>query len=101
MTAADRLQDIVQRLSEDSALLVRTEIDLAKAEVREKVMSLAKAAAMGAVAAALALVALFALVQALIDGIAVFTPDWLAALIVGVLLILGAGLFGLLALRNG
>ena len=98
--AAEKLQDLTRRLSEDSATLVRTEIELAKAEVREKVQSLAKAAAFGAVAAALSLVALFALIQAVIDALDLAMPAWLAALIVGVVLLLLAGLLGMLAARN-
>ena len=99
MDAAERLQDLAHRLSEDSATLVRAEIQLAKAEVREKTMALGRAAAFGAVAAVLSLFALFALVQALIDALDVAMPNWLAALLVGVILLAVAGVLGLLAMR--
>jgi membrane protein len=100
MAVADRLQDLVTRLSEDSATLVRSEIELAKAEVREKVGALAKAAAFGGVAAVLSLFGLFALVQAVIDALDLAMPAWLAALIVALALLGVAGVAGLLALRS-
>src|ERR671932_269636 len=67
---AERLQDLVTRLSEDSATLVRSEIELAKAEVREKATALAKAAALGGIAAAVSLFGLFALVLLGVAGLA-------------------------------
>jgi uncharacterized membrane protein YqjE len=100
MAAADRLQDLVQRLSEDTSHLVRSEIQLAQAEVKEKIAKLAAAAAMGAAAAAIALVGLFALIQAIIDALGLAVPDWLAALIVALVLFAGAGILALMAARS-
>src|SRR3954470_5564430 len=99
MATAERLQDLVHRLSDDSATLVRKEIELAKAEVREKAMSLGKAAAFGAVAGVLAVLALFALVQAGIYGLGEALPLWASALIVTLILLLIAGLLGWLAAK--
>ena len=47
MFAADRVQDLLRRLREDFAALIRSEIDLAKTEVVEKVKMHAKAAVLG------------------------------------------------------
>ena len=99
MATADRLQDLAQRLSEDTSQLVRSEIQLAQAEVKEKLASLAKAAGLGIGAGALALVGLFALVQAIIDALGLAVPDWLAALIVALVLFAVAGLLVFIAVK--
>ena len=97
MATAEKLQDLVHRLQDDSSNLVRKEIELAKAEVREKGMSLAKAAAFGAGAAALAVLGLFALILTLIFVLDIWMPIWLAAIIVTLVVFLMAGVLGLLA----
>ena len=43
MFATDRIQDLIGRLREDVRGLVQSEIDLAKAEVRDKVKTQGKA----------------------------------------------------------
>ena len=58
--SADKsLGEIVNEISEKASLLVREEIDLAKAEVQEKGKRLGKAAAVGAAAGIFALLALY------------------------------------------
>src|SRR3954470_16399909 len=99
MAAAEKLQDLVHRLSDDSSTLVRKEIELFKAELREKAQSFGKAAAFAAVAAAIAVLALFALVQAGIYGLGEALPLWASALIVTAILLLIAGVLGWLAAR--
>lgn len=100
-TAAKSLGEIVSDVSEKASLLVREEIELAKAEVQQKVARLGKGAAVGAVAGVFAF---FALVM-LLHGLAWFftdlldSPPWVGFLIVtGILLALGA-LAGFLAFR--
>ena len=97
------LGEIVQEVSEKASLLVRQEIDLAKAEITEKVTSLGKGAG---IAAAAGVFLFFARVR---------LPDlpgllhqrraglgeniWLGFLIVFVLLVLLAAIAGLIAYR--
>ncbi len=81
MAAADRLQELVQRLSEDSSHLVRRRSTSPRPRCARRACPLAKAVAFGAGAAALAMLGLFALVQALIDVLGEFTPAWLAAIV--------------------
>jgi len=78
------LKQIVSDLRTDGALLVRQEIALAKAELKEK-------AALFAGAGLLAYAGLLALFAALVLGlIAIGVVAWLAPLSVGVLVLLGA-----------
>jgi len=60
--ADKNLGDIVSEVSEKASLLVREEIELAKAEVTQKVKTLGKGAAVGAAAGVFLI---FALVMAL------------------------------------
>lgn len=97
MFATDRIQDLIGRLREDVRGLVQSEIDLAKAEVRDKVKTQGKGAALAGVAGVLALFALVALVFAAILALDIVMPAWAAALVVGGALLLIAAILGLLA----
>jgi hypothetical protein len=94
------LQDVTERAS----LLVREEIELAKAEMTEKVTKLIKGAVIGIVAGIFAVFALVYLLHSLSWGLfAAFSDDanfvWIGYLIVGGLLLLLGGLGGFLAAR--
>jgi NADH:ubiquinone oxidoreductase subunit 6 (subunit J) len=89
----------MSRLTEDSARLVRSEIQLAKAEVATQVASFARVAVVGVIAGAIAVFSLFALMLAGIFGLATQFSLWLSALIVFGVMILLAAIFGLIALR--
>jgi uncharacterized membrane protein YqjE len=96
---ARAVQDVTQRVE----LLVREEIELAKAEMTEKVTKLIKGAIFGIVAGVFALFALIYLVEGLAWGINdlldVETALWVGFLIVaGVILLLGL-ITGLVAMR--
>jgi uncharacterized membrane protein YqjE len=85
------LKQVVSDLRGDAGLLVRQEIALAKAELKEKVSAVAKQAAMFGVAGLLAYGGLLVLFAALILGlIAIGVAAWLAALTVAVVVLLGA-----------
>jgi uncharacterized membrane protein YqjE len=99
MSATDRLSGLIARLTEDSARLVRSEIELAKAEVTQQVASFAKVAVFGLIAGAIAGLSLFAFMLAAIFGLGTQFSLWLSALIVGGAMILIAGIFGLVAVR--
>jgi MFS family permease len=79
--------DLVKQLADQTSTLVRQEIDLAKAEVAQQGKEAGKAAgllAAGAVVALLGAGALVAFLVMLLDGA---LANWLAALIVGVVLV--------------
>ena len=97
MFAADKIQDLVGRLREDVRGLVQSEIDLAKAEVQDKIKVQGKGAALAGIAGVLALFALVALLIGAILGLGRAMPTWAAALIVGGVLVLLAAILGLLA----
>ncbi|MGH7522332.1 MAG: phage holin family protein [Gemmatimonadales bacterium] len=85
------LKQVVSDLRSDAGLLVRQEIALAKAELTEKVRGVAKRAAMVGAAGLLAYGGLLVLLAAIILAlIAIGVAAWLAALTVGLVVLLGA-----------
>ena len=96
------LGDIVQEVSEKASLLVRQEIDLAKAEISEKVSSLGKGAGIAAAAGTFLFFAVFIFCIGLgffINDLLDFENGWLGFFIVfGLLVILGV-IAGLIAYR--
>ena len=98
------LAQAIQQVSETASLLVREEIELAKAEMTEKVTKLLKGAVIGVVAGIFAVAALIYLLHSLAWGLfAVVSDDanyvWVGYLIVGGLLLVLGGLGGFLAAR--
>jgi len=94
------LGDAVADVSEKASALVRAEIELAKAEVKEKVQKLTKGAAIGAAAGVFAIFG----VTMMFHTIAWVLNDlldnaWLGFLIVTVVLFLLAAVAGLIAAR--
>jgi hypothetical protein len=82
--------------SRDLSALVRSEVELAKAEIRQDVKQGAKAGAMFGAAAFLGVLALILISIALAQGlVALGVVSWLAFLIVAVLFLVIAGLLGL------
>lgn len=85
------LKHLVSDLKDNSALLVRQEIALAKAEVKEKVKGVAKKAITFSIAGVLAYAGLLVVLAAVILAvIALGVVAWLAALIVGAGVLAGA-----------
>jgi hypothetical protein len=92
----------IQEVTEKAQILVREEIELAKAELTVKVSKLLKGVAVGAVAGVFAVIGLLFLVHSAAWGIwelVGFDGPWLGYLIVAVLLFLLGGLAGFLASR--
>jgi hypothetical protein len=94
----------IQEVSERASLLVREEIELAKAEVTQKALSLARGAAIGAAAGIFVLAGLIyflhflaLLIWRLLDGGG--QNVWLGYLIVAGVLFLAGGLAGFTAAR--
>jgi hypothetical protein len=74
-----------------ASLLVRKEAELARAEIRADLEAYRAMVKVAAIAAACVLMGLNALFMAVVLGLAVWIPGWLAALIIAaVLLVLGA-----------
>jgi Putative Actinobacterial Holin-X, holin superfamily III len=103
-TAEKSLGETVNDVSTKASLLIREEIELAKTEIAEKAKSLGKGVAVAIVAGVMALFALIYFFQALawffndlFDK--VNTSPWIGFLIVFGILILFAGLAGLMGLR--
>jgi uncharacterized membrane protein YqjE len=94
----------IQEVSERASLLVREEIELAKAEMTEKITKLLKGAVVGIVAGIFAVFALIYLVHSLSWGIFALVSDdinfvWVGYLIAGGILLVLGGLAAFLALR--
>jgi uncharacterized membrane protein YqjE len=88
--------DLVKALSEQTSVLVRKEVDLAKAELAEKGKKAGIGAGMFGAGGLLALFGLAVLTAALIAGLSEGMDTWLAALIVGVIYLAGAGIAALM-----
>lgn len=105
---SDRLNDLgdrsiaelVQRTSELVSRLVRDEAALARAELTQKAKRAGIGAGLVGTAALIVAYALAVLVAALILGLAEVMPAWAAALVAAVVLLLIAGLLGLLGRRQ-
>jgi uncharacterized membrane protein YqjE len=92
--------DLVQRLSEQTAALVRQEMRLAQVELQEKGKRAGIGAGMFGGAGLVALYGVGAVVAAVIMLLATATEPWISALIVGVVLLATAGLLALLGRRQ-
>lgn len=91
------LGDLARQLSNQTTELVHHEVELAKAELRDKGKRAGMGAGMFGGAGALGLYALGALTAAIIAGIAEALPVWASALIVAALY---GAVAGILALRG-
>ena len=98
------LGQAIQDVGDKLQLLVHEEIELAKAEMTEKVTKLIRGAVAGIIAGIFAVFALVYLLHSFSWGAwALFSDDanyvWLGYLLVGALLLIVGGLAGFLALR--
>jgi hypothetical protein len=90
------LAELMQQLTEQSSRLAHKEVELAKAEMTVKGKRIGLGAGAFSAAGLLALLALGALTAAAVIALASAVEDWLAALIVGVVYLLGAGVLALI-----
>lgn len=79
-------------LAAEMALLIRQEVALLKAELREKLGRAGRGAVAVVVGAVIALSGWLVLLAAAVLGLALVLPGWLAALVVGVLAVALGGL---------
>ena len=89
--------ELLKQLSNETTTLVRQELELAKAEVAQKGQKAGKGAGMFGGAGVVGFLAAMALTAALIMGLDKAMPNWLAALIVGLVY---AAIAGILALQG-
>jgi Putative Actinobacterial Holin-X, holin superfamily III len=82
--------EVAKELTSDLSLLVRQEIELAKAEMTAKGRTAAPGLGMFGGAGLVGLCAAGALTASLVIVLSLFLPDWLAALIVGAVLTVAA-----------
>lgn len=93
---AGLLQDIVSNIQE----IVRSEVRLAKAEVREDVSTMGKAAGMLVAGAVLGVYALGILLLCAVYALRGPLPDWAAALIVGAVVTVAAVVMAMVGLNR-
>jgi membrane protein len=94
--SSNSVGDLVRQLSEQTTTLIRQELRLATAEMQEKGRQAGSGAGMIGGAGLVGLYGVGALVAAAIIGLGTLVEPWLAAAIVGVVLLAAAGLAGLL-----
>lgn len=87
--------DLIKQVSEQTSKLVRQEIALARLEIREKIKHFGIGAGLVGAAALFALFGAGTLVAALVLVLATAMDAWIAALVVAVLLLGGAGIMAL------
>jgi membrane protein len=92
--------ELVTRLSTQVSELVRGELALARSELQAKGKRLGAGAGLGGGAGVLAVGGLLAFLTAAIAALALVVPVWASALIVGVVLLIIAGVLGLLARKQ-
>ena len=92
--------ELVKQLSEQMSTLVRRELQLAQLELQEKGKRAGIGAGLFGGAGAIALYGLGVLVAAAVLVLATAVEAWLAALIVGVVLLAIAGLAGLMGKKQ-
>jgi Flp pilus assembly protein TadB len=88
----DTVAELVKQASEQLTDVVRSEMRLAQAEMKEKGKHAGVGGGMFAAAAVLGLLALWCMVFAAIGAVALVLPVWAAALIISAGLLLVAGL---------
>jgi uncharacterized membrane protein YqjE len=92
--------ELVQQLSEQTATLVRKELQLAQLELQEKGKRAGIGAGLFGTAGVIALYGLGALIAAAIIGLGTAVNPWLSALIVAVVLFAAAGIASLVGKKQ-
>ncbi|MGW5051640.1 phage holin family protein [Actinokineospora sp. NPDC004072] len=92
--------ELISRVGEQLSRLVRDEMALAKAELREKGRRMGAGAALGGAAGVLAWFGLGALLVAAGAALALVLPVWAAALIVGAVLLVVAGILAAIGIGD-
>jgi protein-S-isoprenylcysteine O-methyltransferase Ste14 len=99
-TDGPSLGSAAKQVAAHASTLARLELELATREIKSKVGAIGKAAGFGAAALFFVLYAIGFVFATIAAALATFLPTWLALLLVTIFLLVGAGLFGLLAVRS-
>ncbi|TPG28089.1 phage holin family protein [Mycolicibacterium hodleri] len=99
-TPDSSISELVNQLSSQTSRLVRDEMKLATSEFREAAKHAGLGAGLLSVAGLLAILGLGTLVTSAIAGLALVLPLWAAALAIGVLLFVAAGIAGLISKKQ-
>ena len=100
MTKEDKsLGDLFSELASETSNLVKQEVALAQVEITQKATKVGKNVGYLVVGGAIGYAALLAFIAALIIGLANVIPAWAAALIVGVIVAIAAGVMIMSALN--
>ncbi len=94
------ISELLGELAKSSAALIRDEITLAKQEVREKLSAFQLGLIVIAIGAVIGLVALITLCAAVAIALATYVGAWQAALIIGAILALTAGVTASVGLQR-
>jgi Putative Actinobacterial Holin-X, holin superfamily III len=94
------ISELLGELAKSSAALIRDELTLAKQEVREKLSAFQLGLIVIAIGAVIGLVALITLCAAVVIALATYVGAWQAALIIGAILALTAGVTGSVGLQR-
>jgi hypothetical protein len=89
------ISGLLSDLARDSSRLLRQEVDLAKAELAEKVGAVGAGGALLAAGALIALAGFLVLLAAAVLGLSMVLEPWLAALVVGVAVLLVGAILAL------
>jgi len=92
--------ELVRRLLQTASLLLKKEVELARAELKADLEAQLRMAKRLAIAAVLALLGINLLLVAAVFAMANVMPGWLAALALGVVLLAVGGAVGLTAWRR-
>jgi uncharacterized membrane protein YqjE len=92
--------ELVRRLLQTASLLLKKEVELARAELKADLEAQLRMAKRLAIAAVLALLGINLLLVAAVFAMANVMPGWLAALALGVVLLAVGGAVGLMAWRR-
>ncbi|MCI0441511.1 MAG: phage holin family protein [Chloroflexi bacterium] len=99
-TPRESIGELLSKLANHSAGLIRDELMLAKQELREKLSALQSGLIIMVMGAVMGVVALMALCAAAVLGLAAYVGAWQSALLIGALLALSAGVTAWVGLRR-
>jgi membrane protein len=94
------IKELIKRLSRETAMLVRQEVDLAKTELAQKGKSVGLGAGMFGGAGAAGYAALLSFTACVIAALSLAMAVWLAALIVGIVWLIAAAIMAAMAGRK-
>lgn len=94
------VRELVRQMSEDSSRLIRSEIRLAQAEMSAKAKDVGVGIGGFSAAGLLAFFGIGVLLAAAVLGLSTQLPGWLSAVIIGVVLLVIAGIIALVARRK-